>query len=157
MLERLKQMNRGLLELCTGILFLGVAMLIVGSFLAEDIWRYGAALGLGVVLALITAYHMYRCLDRALSPGTDAGKVVTGSSLVRYVCILVVLGIAAMTGKLNVLVIFLGLMTLKLGAYLQPLTHRVYNKIFHEVDPIPQPMPEESGENMEAEGIVDDK
>ena len=47
---------------------------------------------------------------------------------------------------------FLGVMGLKAGAYLQPLTHKFYNWLFHETDPVPQPLIEEgetASENIE--------
>ena len=55
-----------------------------------------------------------------------------------------------MTETLNPLVVFLGYMSLKVTALIQPFTHKLCNKIFHETDPEPQPMPEE--EVKEAEG-----
>ena len=129
MTDRLKGINRGLLELSLGILFLGMICLIVGICLVEEPVLYAVALLLGVLLALITAYHMYRTLDRALDLGADASKAVTTANLIRYVCIIVVFGLVWLTG-LNPLFTFLGLMTLKFGAYMQPLTHKVCNKIF---------------------------
>ncbi len=33
-------------------------------------------------------------------------------------------------------------MMLKLAAYLQPFTHRIYNRIFHETDPVPMSLEE---------------
>ncbi|MBP5282899.1 MAG: hypothetical protein J6Z22_10425, partial [Lachnospiraceae bacterium] len=36
----------------------------------------------------------------------------------------------------NPLFIFLGYMTLKFTAYLQPMTHKLCNKVFHETDPV---------------------
>ena len=35
---------------------------------------------------------------------------------------------------------------MKVTAFLQPLTHKLCNKLFHETDPIPQAMPEETAE-----------
>ena len=160
MIDRLKGMNRGLLELSLGILFLGVVCLIVGCFLVKEPFLYAAAVALGVLLALITVYHMYRTLDKALDLGVDASKVVTASNLIRYVCIVVVFLIVWLTGRLNPLFTFLGLMTLKAAAYMQPLTHKVCNKIFHEVDPIPQPLFEPEAqlpEDNEPTGVVDNK
>lgn len=140
MIDRLKQINRGLLELCLGILFLGMLCVIAGSLLTKEPVLYAIAVGLGVLLAWLTALHMYRTLDRALEPGMDAVRAVTTANLIRYACIVIVFMLVWLTGKLNPLFTFLGLMTLKAAAYMQPLTHKVCNKIFHEVDPIPQPM-----------------
>ena len=150
MIEKLKSINRGLLELSLGILFLGLICLIIGVFLTKDLLGYVIALLIGVALALITAYHMYRTLDRALDLGAEAAKVVTTANVIRYFCIVAVFGLVWMSGRLNPLITFMGLMTLKFGAYMQPLTHKVCNKIFHEVDPIPVSL-----EELEKESVDD--
>jgi len=75
-----------------------------------------------------------------------------GEYALNILLISLVLGIVLLTDKLNPLITFMGVMTLKLGAYLQPFTHKFMNYLFHEVDPIPQPLCDEA-----AEGIVDDK
>ena len=129
MINRLKRINRGLFELSLGILFLGALCLIIGIFLVKEPGLYAAALLLGVLLALITAYHMYRTLDRALDRGKDAAKMVTTANLIRYFCIVAVFFLVWLSG-LNPLFTFMGLMTLKFGAYMQPLTHKVVNKFF---------------------------
>jgi len=131
MIDRLKKINRGLFELSLGTLFLGMVCLIVGVFLVKEPILYATALSLGVLLALVTAYHMYRTLDRALDYGDGAAKAVTISNLIRYICIVAVFGMVWMIG-LNPLFTFMGLMTLKFGAYMQPLTHKVVNKMFRE-------------------------
>jgi len=151
MIDKLKQLNRGLLELVMGIFFLGGICLIIGCCLVKDPVSYGAALLAGVVLAGITAYHMYRTLDRALNPGMDASRMISTAGLIRYFCILIVLCLIWYIG-LNPLFTFLGVMTLKGAAYMQPLTHKVCNWMFHEVDPIPQPMEEDT---FSSEEIVD--
>ena len=131
MINRLKRINRGLFELSLGILFLGALCLIIGIFLVKEPGLYTASLLLGVLLALITTYHMYRTLDRALDLGGEAAKRVTTANLIRYFCIVAVFFIVWLIG-LNPLFTFMGLMTLKFGAYMQPLTHKVVNKFFHE-------------------------
>ena len=134
MIEKLKAVNRGLLELCAGILFWTGICLVVGCVLVKEPLEYLAALLLGTVLAWITTYHMYRTLDKALNLWSDAAKVVTTANIVRYVSIVIVFLCVWLTGKLNPLYSFFGLMTLKAAAYTQPLTHKVCNKIFHEED-----------------------
>ncbi len=143
MIEKLRNVNRALLELCLGILFIGLVCQLVGMWFVQDKVLYATALWLGVVLAWITVVHMYRTLDRALDLGADATRAVTKANLVRYGCIVVVFGIVLVTGTLNPLITFMGLMSLKVAAYIQPFTHKLCNKFFHEVDPIPQPLLEE--------------
>ena len=54
------------------------------------------------------------------------------------------------TEVMNPLIFFFSyVICMKVTAFLQPLTHKLCNKLFHETDPIPQAMPEETagGEN----------
>ncbi len=146
MIEKLRKVNRALLELYLGIIFIGLMCQFIGMWFVSDKLLYTVALWLGVILALITVMHMYRTLDRALDLGADATKAVTKANLVRYGCIVVVFGIVLATGVLNPLITFMGLMSLKVAAYLQPFTHKLCNKFFHEVDPVPQLLPEEETE-----------
>ena len=154
MIEKLRKINRALLELCLGIIFLGLLCQLIGMWFAESKLYYSLALWLGVLLAFITAVHMYRTLDKALDYGADAVKMVTKANLIRYGCIVVVFGIVLLTGVLNPLISFMGIMTLKVAAYMQPFTHKLCNKFFHEVDPIPQPLPEEEVLNAENENRI---
>ena len=55
-----------------------------------------------------------------------------------------ILILAAVTKRLNPLVLCLGyLFFMKVAAYMQPYTHKFYNFIFHEEDPVPEPLVEE--------------
>ena len=49
----------------------------------------------------------------------------------------------------NPITVLAGVFALKLAAYMQPFTHKLCNKLFHETDPIPQAMPEEDDEDEE--------
>lgn len=52
------------------------------------------------------------------------------------------------TGVMNPLIFFFTyVICMKVTAFLQPLTHKLCNKLFHETDPIPQAMPEETAED----------
>ena len=117
------------MELCLGILFVGVLCQFIGMWFAESKLYYTIALWLGLMLAVLSANHMYKTLDRALDMGAAATKEVTKWNLVRYACIIIVFGIAWAIGTLNLLVVFMGLMSLKVAAYLQPFTHKLCNKV----------------------------
>ena len=143
MLESLKSKNRTLLEMHIGIFFFGLLCQVVGAFFAEDQWYYAKSLWFGVIFALVASMHMYRTLDRALWYGEDASKLVSRGYMFRYGAAIIIFAIIGFTGVMNVLVVFLGYMSLKVTAYLQPITHKLCNKLFHETDPVPQAMPEE--------------
>lgn len=143
MIQFLKTRNRTLLELWTGIIVLGIVCEIVGAvvigfFVDGSQLRYGLSLLLGIALSLVSTVHMYKSLDKALDydEGT-AKKKIYASYMMRYILLVFIFAAICITNVLNPLVCFLGYMMLKVGALIQPWTHRVYNKIFHETDPIP--------------------
>ncbi len=157
MIEKVKKINRALVELWIGILFTGLVFQLVGMWFAENKCLYTVALWIGIVLALVTVVHMYRTLDRALDLGAGAQKAVTVANMIRYAVIVIVFLIVLMTKVLNPLITFLGIMSLKVAAYLQPFTHKLCNKVFHEVDPIPEPLPEEELEVIDSDTDVEDR
>ena len=151
MIEKVKKINRALVELWIGILFTGLLCQFIGMWFADNKVLYSVALWIGIVLGLITVVHMYRTLDRALDLGAEAQKVVTTANLVRYGCVVIVFLIVLLTEVLNPLITFMGLMSVKVAAYLQPFTHKLCNKIFHETDPIPESIPDDEEFDEEEE------
>lgn len=148
--EKLRSKNRTLLEMQIGILFFGLVCQIVGIFLAKDVWYFTKSLWFGVLFAFVACMHMYRTLDNALWYGDDASKLVTRGYIFRYVAAIVIFAVIGFTGVLDVLIVFLGYMSLKVTAYLQPITHKFSNKLFHETDPEPEPMAGEVSQTDES-------
>lgn len=126
-----------------GMLFTGIVCQLGGILFAGNQGYYAASLWFGVAFAFAASIHMYRTLDRALLCGGDAPKLVTRGYVFRYVLFAGALVLTALTEVMNPIVFFLGYMSLKVTAYLQPITHKLCNKLFHETDPVPEPMPEE--------------
>ncbi len=143
MIERIKKINRALLELWIGILFLGMLCQLVGMFFTQNRLTYTIALWIGIVMAFAVVWHMYNSLEKALDLGAGAQKAATTNNMIRYGCIIIVFVIVMQIDALNPLIVFMGLMSVKVAAYLQPFTHKLCNKLFHEVDPIPESLPEE--------------
>lgn len=128
-----------------GLLFWGLVCRIAGVFLAENQGYYAKSLWFGILFAMISTVHMYRQLDRALDYGEkNARKMIFAGYLIRYVLFVVILFIIMTTKVMNPLIVFLAYMGMKVTAFLQPITHKLCNKIFHETDPIPEALPEES-------------
>lgn len=149
MINTLKKINRTVLEMDLGILFLGVSAQIIGAFIAKDEAMYAQSLWFGVLLALVSTYHMYRSLDRALDQSEKtAAKMIIRAYVLRYVMLIFFLLVMMKTGVMNPLIFFFAyVICMKVTAFLQPLTHKLCNKLFHETDPIPQAMPEETAED----------
>ena len=164
LLEILRKKERTLLEMHIGMFFFGLVCEIIGltcmafGSAGKPEWMpgmehaviYTLSLWGGIAAAALSAWHMYRTLDRSLDYGESASKMIFKGYMIRYVLILLIMLMIIMTETLNPLVVFLGYMSLKVTALIQPFTHKLCNKIFHETDPEPQPMPEE--EVKEAEG-----
>jgi hypothetical protein len=136
----LKNENRTLLELRTGIIFLGLIGLLITAGLAfvpsvNAGWMC-ISWTFGILTALVSATDMYRTLDKALDlPENDARKKIYFGYIRRYVIFGVMLAIFCLSDKLDPVVFFIAYITLKLSAYLQPLTHKAFNAWFHEKDP----------------------
>lgn len=138
----LKKRNRTLLELVSGIVFLGltgiaVVLIIVlcGKFKVFPpvfSWIFG------ILTAIVSALDMYRTLDKALDlPEGDARKKIYFGYLKRYVILGILIAIFCMSDRLNPIAFFAAYMCLKIAAYMQPLTHKIYNAYFGETDPVP--------------------
>ena len=157
LLQILKSKNRTLLEVYTGVLVLAVLTSGIGLILPYQRLRaewqirlsgFEAAVWVAAVLAVLSYFHMYRSLDKALDfDEGNAQKMIFKGYLFRYVTIAVILIAVAVTGWIDPLILCLGyLLFMKVAAYLQPYTHRFYNLVFREKDPVPEPLPEEEKE-----------
>ncbi len=149
MINAIKKINRTVLEMDLGILFLGMLGQIIGAFFVKDEVMYAKSLWFGVLLALAATYHMYRSLDRALDQSEKtAQKMILRGYILRYVILIFLLLVLMKTEVMNPLIFFFSyVISMKVTAFLQPLTHKLCNKMFHETDPIPQAMPEDTAES----------
>lgn len=119
------RINETLLELLAGIAGFALVCQAAGVWFVTDRAGFSIGLWLGALMAALAAYHMWRTLDRALELEESAPRVIQKNSILRYAVIVVVLGVIMVTQACNPLAAFLGLMGLKVSAYLQPFTHRL--------------------------------
>lgn len=144
MTDKLRMADRALLELESGIVIFGVFCQLVGLLFPISFLKYAIGLWGGIILALLASVHMWRSLNKAFScDEKSAARLIAGGYIIRYLIALVFLLLLYYTNAGYVLAGFLGIMGLKAGAYLQPVAHKFYNRLFHETDPIPQPLMEE--------------
>lgn len=134
-----------------GMCFFGICCQIAGVFLAKSQGIYARSLWFGIAFAFAASIHMCRTLERSMAAGAAAARIVTVGYLFRYAMIAFVLAVVSVTKVMDPLIVFLGYISLKVTAYLQPFTHKLCNKLFHETDPIPEAMPEE---DASAEGEI---
>lgn len=113
-------------ELWTGIV-LFVLILMLGNLLAENKLTYTLGLLLGGAIAAGMVWHMYSSIERALlyEEETIKRKVKEGACLRMLVMAAGLVAAVLLPEVFSVLSVFLGILSLKFSAYLQPLTHKV--------------------------------
>lgn len=122
--------NQTLAELIVGIVCFGTVCQIAGIFFTRNQPAYAASLWIGIIAAALIAVHMNHTINKVLSYDAGTAEKVTRSSyFLRYGCAMVLMGAVAATGVMNPIVTFLGIMGLKVGAYMQPLMHKLLQKL----------------------------
>ena len=119
-----------LIELWIGILLWSVVIRLILLLIPGEKGANALGLWIGSVSALLVAAHMEHCIGRALDAGEGgASKLLIAGYLIRYFAMAALLVVLALTGFASPLAAFAGLMTLKPSAYLQPLTHRISERV----------------------------
>lgn len=115
-------------EMWVGIALWGIVSELATVWFVED--RLQGALGIlvGTILAAAGVYHMWITIDRALDLGEGAQKFMTGRSWIRYGVFVAVFALLMVSKVAHPLTAFLGLMGMKVSAYLQPTVHKVLEK-----------------------------
>ena len=126
----LKRINPALPGLVAGIVIYGLIVQLAGVWFVEDkigysigLW-YGIAIGIGMAINLATVIY-----DAVTFDGEgNANKRVAAKSMLRYIVVAILFGILGYFEFGNLFTAFLGVMGLKISAYLQPLLNKIVNK-----------------------------
>lgn len=119
--------NTVLKELIAGMAVYGIVLQIAVLVIPGDRMRMSAGVWLGIVTGMLMAVHMKNSLDEALDRSeSEAQKYLHKTYAVRYLTVVVVFVAASWLGVVNVLTLFMGVMGLKIAAYLQPLMHKIF-------------------------------
>ena len=121
-------MDETLKELLAGISLFEILAVVIGIWFVDSPVKYGLGVLAGAVLALLSAIHMYWSIRKNLEINMDnasgANAYSVKNSMIRYGVILIVFLFFCLTDIAYPLAVFLGIMGLKAGAYLQPFTHK---------------------------------
>lgn len=117
----MNQVKETIVGFLIGIGIYAVLIEIVGFFFSENFLSYTLGLLFGVVVAIFLIIHMAKTLDRALDlPQGQAIKYTRRQSFLRLVVMLVAMVIALMVEQLNFIAVILGMLGLKIGAFIAP-------------------------------------
>lgn len=92
--------------------------------------KLGCSIGmwLGVIMALASSVHMAWSFDMAMELESKAAQSkIHFHAILRYVVIVILVAVILFTEFANPFAAFVGVMALKVSAYLQPLAHKVLN------------------------------
>lgn len=132
MLQRMKKMlqtDKTLQEMLLMMPVYGILFQLTVVWFVKDKAGYSLGLWIGVLVAACMAAHMSASLESAFQyDEATAKKIVTRQNLIRYGCVIVVCFLVMESGFINPLATFLGLMSLKVSAYLQPFTHKLIRR-----------------------------
>lgn len=128
----LQKINPTLRELILSIFLWGILLGVILIWLADSWIAFAAGLAAGVLTAAFMACHMYWFIENALElPQKEASKHMAKGTVIR-ILIIVIAALAVWKLGGNVAALFLGIMTLKLGAYTQPFLHKMICKIYRK-------------------------
>ncbi|MGN0507166.1 MAG: ATP synthase subunit I [Lachnospiraceae bacterium] len=119
-----------LYELFSGIAVFTLVELLGNLFIKQRL-PYSLGVLLGAVIAVFMASHMYFTLGQAMLYEEEAAakKIKRGSFLRMAVMVIGMILAVLLPEYISLLGVLLGILTLKFAAYLQPLTHKLFNKI----------------------------
>ena len=120
-----RKIDPTLFELCLGILIYG-AIFEIALLIFADEPAYSTGLWIGVFLAVAGAFHMWWSLDKGLDmPEKEAVKSMGAQNIIRYVVLVIIMGILMCTDFANPILAFCGYMGMKVSAYLNPVIHKL--------------------------------
>ncbi len=126
----LKRINDVLPELVAEILAYGLIAWLLGVWFVEDKLRYSIGLWIGIAAAIGMAVHMAIVILDSVDLAIEKKAKVrtTLFAMLRYVVVAVLFVIVAYFRLGSVIAMFIGIMGLKVAAYLQPFVHKLRMK-----------------------------
>ena len=121
--------NKTLHEMIAGILFSGAIIIALFFAFSENAISLTIGLAAGILGAIVMVTHMaYTIEDAVLLNENDAASYIRKMTYVRYGIACVVVIAIGLSGIGSPVTAVFGLLLLKMGAYLQPLCHRIFNR-----------------------------
>lgn len=116
-----------LLELLSGIIFLGGVIQVICFIVSKDYLYNAIGLWSGIAVACFMAIHIKRSIEDTLDMGEEgAVKHARIAYVTRMLVTAVVLGIIIYYDIGNPIMLIIGMVPLKISAYLHPYIHKLF-------------------------------
>lgn len=125
-----RRLNQALPGLLFGILIYGILVQITGVWFVQDKLRYSSGLWIGIATAMGLAYHIARVIAETIDypDAQKAGTRIMAKGVLRYVVVVIIFAVTLYFDLGSLVTLFLGVMGLKISAYLQPALQKVLRK-----------------------------
>ena len=121
--------NKTLHEMLIGICLSNVVVFVIAMIFAGDKVKASVGILIGTVLALMYCIHMAVTIDDALClDEKGASAQMRKHMLIRYSVVCVVVALVCVLKIGNPVLIVISCLTVKFGAYLQPLVHKLMKR-----------------------------
>lgn len=127
----LRRINDALPGLVLGIVIYGIVVELAGVWFVEDKLRYSSGLLIGIAVAIGLAVNIATVIRDAVEIyGADGARNrVIIKSVLRYVVVVIVFFVMMAFNLGSLFSAFIGVLGLKVSAYLQPFAHKVILKL----------------------------
>lgn len=127
----LRRLNDALPGLVLGIILYGIVIELLGVWFVEDKLRYTTGLLIGIALACGMAVNIAVVLQESVDiyGQNHARQKIIAKSLMRYMIVVVVFFVMMKWNLGNLFTAFIGVLGLKVSAYLQSFKHKIIAKL----------------------------
>lgn len=132
----LRRINNALPGLVAGIIIYGIAVQFIGVWFVQDKLGYSIGLWYGIAIAIWMAINLAQVIFDSVSMGggEHANRRIIIKSVTRYVVVVVLFFILGYFNFGNLFTALLGVLGLKISAYMQPLWRKATNKLLGRSD-----------------------
>lgn len=123
-----KEINAVLFEMMAGIILFGLICQVTVTWFIGDKLGFSLGLWVGILVAIGYSIHLWWSSGQYLYMGIYAARVAIRHMLFRYMVVALVLSGAAKIGKIPFLAVALGVVSIKAGAFAQPLLRKIIKR-----------------------------
>ena len=123
-MKALRRLNEALPDLVRGILGYGLVVFGIGIFVAPDKRQFAIGLAVGIGCAVFMAIHIASVLRSSLTAAGRSNRYLAVKSVMRYLVVAAAFFIIAYFHLGDVIAAFIGVMGLKVSAYIQQFKRR---------------------------------